>query len=82
MMYKTKKVTYDRRNDVLYVSFDSDRGQSYGSGEENGIEEMLDMDTDQVTGLMIFYPRLRQQERQSALDQKGYNLHLNELCKA
>lgn len=82
MMYKTRKVTYDRCNDVLYVSFDGDRGHSYGNGEENGIEEMLDMDTDQVTGLMVFYPLLRQQERQSALDKMGYHLHLNELCKA
>lgn len=67
---------YDQKNDILYIHFPTDRGNSYGEEVAPGIEEMHDIDTDEVTGLMIFYPERKYQERQQALDALGYDIDL------
>ena len=50
-----QKMTYDKINDVLYVTFVPD-SDSYGD-ETGGVVLLRDMDTDAITGLTIFSPK-------------------------
>lgn len=75
-----KKMTYDEINDILYISFTNDRGNSYAEEEERGIEVMHDSITDDVTGLMIFSPKLRREDRQKKLNSLGFCIDLSSIC--
>ncbi len=80
-MKKIKKTDYDRRNDILYIVFSNDRGNSYCEEETIGIEAMRDMETDELTGFMIYYPQRNYQERQQELREIGCDINLLEACK-
>lgn len=75
-----KKMTYDEINDILYITFTNDRGNSYAEEEERGIEVMYDSITDDVTGVMVFSPKTRREDRQSKLDKLGFCIDLSSVC--
>ena len=76
-----KKITYDDINDILYVTFANDQGNSYAEEEEQGIEIMHDSITDDVTGLMVFAPRMKLKDRQQKLYNLGYIIDLASFCQ-
>ena len=47
------KLDYDKEHDVLYIKV-SDNSNSYGAEEENNINVFRDVETDQITGYMVF----------------------------
>lgn len=73
------KQDYDQKNDILYISFANDRGFSYADEGPAGIEIMRDMDTDEITGIMIYYPKKKQEDRQEKLNILGYDFRLAEM---
>lgn len=80
-MKEIKKTDYDRRNDILYVIFSNDRGNSYCEEETIGIEAMRDMETDELTGFMIYYPQRNYLERKQELKEIGFDFNLQDACK-
>jgi len=46
-------LNYDRHNDVLYLGV-SDNSNSYNSEENNNINVFRDVDSDCITGFVIF----------------------------
>lgn len=68
-------------NDILCVFFNNERGMSYSDGGPIGFEIMRDMETDQLTGLIIYYPMKKQKERQKRLEEMGFDLNLSEYVK-
>lgn len=50
---RIQKTTYDRNNDILYVSFANAQGKSYADGGPFGIEIMRDWNTEEITGLSL-----------------------------
>ena len=79
MCERIQKVTYDKNNDILYVSFENAKGTSYADDGPFGIEIMRDWNTEEVTGLMVYYPRKELQDRQRKLDSLGFELVLSEM---
>ena len=71
-----QKMSYDRINDILYIDFENARSNSYADDGPFGIEIMRDMDTDEVTGLMVYYPRKLMMDRQQKLTDLGYSIQL------
>ena len=80
-MKEIRTVDYDKRNDILYVIFYNEKGNSYCEEIMNGIEEMKDMDTEEVTGYMVYYPCRKQKERQKELDEIGLMMDLTKFCR-
>lgn len=80
-MKRIKKTDYDRRNDILYIIFSNDHGNSYCEEKTIGIEAMRDIDTDELTGFMIYYPQRKYIERQRELKEIGYDFDLMVACK-
>lgn len=68
-------IDYDSVNDILYVHFANDRGMSYASESPSGFEIMRDMDTDEVTGFMVYYAKSKENERKAQLVNLGYELN-------
>ncbi len=79
MCERIQKVTYDKNNDILYVSFENAKGTSYADDGPFGIEIMRDWNTEEVTGLMVYYPRKELQDRQRKLASLGFELVLSEM---
>ena len=78
-----RKKNYDRINDVLYLTLDSSRGNSYADSESPiGIEILRDMDTDEITGFVIYYAAEKEKDRENALEKIGWEFNLRELCEA
>ena len=73
------KKSYDKKNDILYIGFQNDRGRSYADDGPVGIEIMRDMDTDEITGIMVYYPQQKREDRQKKLDAMGYHFPLAEM---
>lgn len=73
------KKDYDEKNDILYIGFTNDRGNSYADEGPTGIEIMRDMDTDDVTGILVYYPREKQEDRQQKIQSMGYDFRLKEM---
>jgi len=46
-------LNYDKQNDMLYVSI-ADNSNSYGADEVKNITVFRDVDSDNVTGFMVF----------------------------
>lgn len=78
---RIRKTTYDNLNDILSIIFCNDRGMSYSDGGPIGFDIMKDMETDQLTGLIIYYPVRKQQERQKKLYEMGFNFKLSDIIK-
>ena len=76
---RIQKVTYDKNNDILYVSFENAKGTSYADDGPFGIEIMRDWNTEEVTGLMVYYPRKELHDRQRKLDSLGFELILSDM---
>ncbi len=76
-----RKTKYDDLNDILSISFEGDRGMSYSDGGPIGIEIMKDMETDEVTGIIIYYPVKKQRDRQEKLNELGYKFRLSDIIK-
>ncbi len=70
-MNEIKSYDYDQRNDILYIRYLNDRGISYADEQEIGVYIMKDMETDEVTGVMIFDPKTRFKERSKSLTLLG-----------
>lgn len=75
-----RRVDYDKRNDILYVVFKNENGNSYCEELTTGVEEMKDIDTEETTGYMVYYPIRYQKERQAALNEIGLNMDLRLIC--
>lgn len=45
--------SYDERHDVLYVC-KQDKGYSYGTDDNNGLVTFRSMETDEVTGIIVY----------------------------
>lgn len=71
-----QRAKYDNVNDILYIDFKNNRGNSYADDGPFGIEIMRDMDTDDIVGLLIFYPLKEMKDRQNKLNSLGYNISL------
>lgn len=69
-----QKKTYDAVNDILYISFASTK-TSYCE-EIDGIVILKDMDTEKVTGLTIFYPKMKKEALEMTLKEMGYDIDL------
>ena len=78
---RIRKTTYDNLNDILSISFTNDRGMSYSDGGPIGFEIMKDMETDKLTGLVIYYPVKKQKERQKKLNEMGFDFNISEFTK-
>lgn len=81
MCERIQKVTYDKNNDILYVSFENAKGTSYADDGPFGIEIMRDWDSEEVTGLMIYYPHKEMQDRQQKLDSLGFRIDLSDMIQ-
>lgn len=57
MIKTVKHYEYDDKFGVLYITF-SDTSNSYGDEKLNGIVWLRDMDTEEITGLTIFFNEL------------------------
>lgn len=79
-MTEINKIDYDKRNDILYVIFANDKGESYCEELTDGIEEMIDMMTETPTGIMVYYPHRDLEQRQKELNEIGLKLNLAEIC--
>lgn len=76
---RIQKTTYDRNNDILYVSFANAQGKSYADGGPFGIEIMRDWNTEEITGLMVYYPKKEMADRQQKLHSLGFNIRLADM---
>lgn len=76
-----QKASYDRLNDVLYIDFDNARRMSYADEGPRGIEIMRDMISDEITGLVIYYPKKCLADRQAKIEKLGLNLCLSDYLK-
>lgn len=72
-----RKVRYDADNDILYIRFDSVPVFSYGDEQESGVVIMRNVDTEEVTGLTVYYPKRDQKVRESQLRKLGYFFDLS-----
>lgn len=52
--FDTNCIDYDCLNDVLNIKF-ADTSNSYGDEIQDGIVVLRDLDTEEVTGVTIFY---------------------------
>lgn len=77
-----QQYNYDPKNDILRVKFSNDRGYSYGDDGAVGIEIMRDIETDEITGLLIYDPLRQKIDRQQKLKGMGYFIDLDEILKA
>ena len=73
------KIDYDRRNDILYLMFTENDGDSYGDEVADNVYLLRDIDTDEVIGIMIFHPRIHTDVKQKSLQHEGYNIGLDVL---
>lgn len=77
------RVEYDALSDILYVTILPER-RSYGD-EYGHVTLMRDMSTDEITGLIIFSPKRKQEEVINDLkrveNETGYIFNLNDLEK-
>ena len=76
-----RKTKYDDLNDILSISFEGDRGMSYSDGGPIGFEIMKDMETDELTGLIIYDPVSKQKDRQEKLNEMGFDFRISDLVK-
>ena len=68
---------YDSSNDVLYIHFTSKPAKnSYGDEVVDGIVIFSDMDTDEMTGITIFYPKRDLRDRLRELHGLGLEIDL------
>lgn len=79
MVAESIRKRYDEDNDILYIGFPNERGKSYADEGPLGIEVMRDMDTDEITGIMIYYPKKKQEDRQAKLQKMGYDFKLKDM---
>ena len=78
-----RKTNYDRLNDVLYLTLNTSRGRSYADSESPiGIEILRDIETDEITGLVIYYAEKQERKRQEEFSKIGWNLNIRELCES
>ena len=78
MCERIRKVTYDQNNDILYVTFENAKGTSYADEGPFGIEIMRDWNTEEVTGVLIYYPKSEMNDRQKKLDSMGFGILLSD----
>lgn len=79
MTESIQKKSYDKINDILYIHLSNDRGYSYADEGPKGIEILRDMETDEITGYMVYYPVRDKAERQKELLELGCDINLNEI---
>lgn len=79
--YMIKKTSYDANHDLLYITFTTDRSQSYGEQEEDGIEVMRDMETEEITGLMVFDACDENKIRQKSLQNLGFDINVSNMLE-
>ena len=75
---RIRKVTYDQNNDILYVTFENAKGTSYADEGPFGIEIMRDWNTEEVTGVLIYYPKAQMNDRQKKLESMGFGILLSD----
>ena len=76
-----QKVNYDRVNDVLYLTLNTSRGRSYADSESPiGIEILRDIETDVITGFVIYYAEEQERTRREELSKIGWDLNIRNLC--
>lgn len=80
--YIIKKSKYYPDDDILYVHFVNDRGDSYGAEEDNGVEVFKDCQTNEVTGFQVYHIRNYERERQRQMKEMGLDYDLHQLCEA
>ena len=80
--YIIKRSKYYPDDDILYVHFENDRGDSYGFEEENGVEIFKDCETDEITGFEVYHISLNPEARQNQMRKMGLNYDLLQLCEA
>lgn len=74
---------YDRSNDVLYIMLYNNRGKSYADADSPvGIEIMRDMDTDEITGFVVYYATEEKKSRQAELKELGYDFQIDSILAA
>ncbi len=76
-----RKTSYDANNDILYVTFEKEKGTSYADDGPFGIEIMRDWNTEEITGLMVYYPRKQIVDRQKKLEELGFDFHISDFLK-
>ena len=74
---RIQRINYDANNDILYIKFPNDRGASYASDGPRGLEIMRDMETDELTGIMVYYARTKKEERQQAINSLGLGIDID-----
>ena len=77
-----KRSKYYPDDDILYVHFSNDRGDSYGAEAENGVEIFKDCETDEITGFEVRYVQVNPEARQNQMREMGLDYDLWRLCKA
>ena len=76
MCERIRKTNYDANNDIIYLTFEKEKGSSYADEGPLGIEIMRDWDTEEMTGLMVYYPKTQIVDRQKKLNELGLNFRL------
>lgn len=79
---RIQKIDYDPANDILYIKFPCDKGMSYSSDSLDGLEIMRDMETDELTGLMVYYAKAKRDVRQKLINSLGYGINLSTIMRA
>lgn len=54
MLYINHTADYDEKNDILFVHLSPDNSNSYGEEIDKNIIIMRDMDSDEITGVMLY----------------------------
>ena len=75
-----QKADYDRENDILYIKFGSTKS-SFGDEATDGIVVFRDLFTDDVTGLTVFYPRKRHDQRIRELKALGFSVNIDSMIQ-
>lgn len=77
-MTKTK---YDAVNDILYIKMTTNPIASYGEEKEDGVVVLRSIENDEITGLMVYYPKRDRTKRESQLSKIGFPMKLQPLIR-
>lgn len=78
---RIRKTIYDDGNDILYINFTNYTPYSYADDGPVGIEIMRSMETNEAVGLVIYYPKGKQKDRQEKLKNMGYNFQIRDFIQ-
>lgn len=78
-MNEIRNYNYDQRNDIFYLHFLNDKGDSYADEQAPGVFVMKDIETDETTGLTVFFPKAKFVDQSRAMTTLGFTKELTKM---